>query len=345
MTGYTRQSSADIIDGNTISAANHNNEFNALVNAFHATTGHDHSGGAAEGAPIEVIGPAQDFIAGAASLSPKTTATYSLGTTLLRYTTGWFSGQVTAAGGFAGALTGNVTGAVTGNVTGNLTGNVTGDVTGNLTGNVTGNAATATKLATARTITLSGDLSGSASFDGSANVTITGAVSDDSHTHDTRYYTESEIDTALALKANLASPTFTGTPAAPTAAADTTTIQLATTAFVIGQASSSTPVMDGTAAVGTSLKYARADHVHASDTSKPAIPIGSSGVGQFAQLSAGSGVALALASGGTWAYFAVLYDSTTKVIEGSAAGVAAGGSTIASGVVGRAWVGWAWRIS
>jgi hypothetical protein len=37
---------------------------------------------------------------------------------------------------------------------------------------------------------------------------------------------------ALALKANLASPTFTGVPAAPTAAADTSTTQLATTAFV-----------------------------------------------------------------------------------------------------------------
>ena len=41
--------------------------------------------------------------------------------------------------------------------------------------------------------------------------------------------------TALNLKANLASPTFTGTPAAPTAAADTNTTQVATTAYVIGQ--------------------------------------------------------------------------------------------------------------
>ena len=36
----------------------------------------------------------------------------------------------------------------------------------------------------------------------------------------------------LALKANLASPTFTGTPKAPTAAAGTSTTQIATTAFV-----------------------------------------------------------------------------------------------------------------
>lgn len=38
---------------------------------------------------------------------------------------------------------------------------------------ITGNAATATKLATARTITIDGDVDGSASFDGSANATIT----------------------------------------------------------------------------------------------------------------------------------------------------------------------------
>lgn len=40
------------------------------------------------------------------------------------------------------------------------------------------------------------------------------------------------IDNNLALKANIASPTFTGTPAAPTAAAGTNTTQIATTAFV-----------------------------------------------------------------------------------------------------------------
>lgn len=66
----------------------------------------------------------------------------------------------------------------------------------------------------------------------------------------------------------LSSPTFTGTPAAPTAAADTNTTQIATTAFVIGQASSTSPAMDGSVAVGTSLKYARADHVHPTDTSR-----------------------------------------------------------------------------
>lgn len=46
-----------------------------------------------------------------------------------------------------------------------------------------GNASTATTLATSRIISLGGDLSGSASFNGGANITITAAVADDSHNH------------------------------------------------------------------------------------------------------------------------------------------------------------------
>jgi len=58
------------------------------------------------------------------------------------------------------------------------------------------------------------------------------------------------------------SPALTGTPTTSTAAADTNTTQIATTAFVVGQASSTNPIALGTVAVGTSLRYARADHVH-----------------------------------------------------------------------------------
>ena len=82
-----------------------------------------------------------------------------------------------------GDITGNVTGDLTGNVTGNLTGNSSGTHTGSVVGNVTGNSSTATKLATARTVQLSGDVTGSATFDGSANINITAAVQDDSHSH------------------------------------------------------------------------------------------------------------------------------------------------------------------
>ena len=76
------------------------------------------------------------------------------------------------------------------------------------------------------------------------------------------------LQAALDVKAPLASPSLTGTPTAPTAAADTNTTQLATTAFVLGQAGATAPAMDGTAAVGTSTRFARADHVHPTDTSR-----------------------------------------------------------------------------
>lgn len=71
---------------------------------------------------------------------------------------------------------------VNANLSGNVTGNVTGNISGS-SGSTTGNAATATKLATARTVQLSGDVTGSASFDGSANINITATVGDDSHAH------------------------------------------------------------------------------------------------------------------------------------------------------------------
>jgi hypothetical protein len=58
------------------------------------------------------------------------------------------------------------------------------------------------------------------------------------------------------------SPTLTGTPLSTTAAADTNTTQIATTAFVVGQASAVNPSALGSVAIGTSLRYARADHVH-----------------------------------------------------------------------------------
>lgn len=57
-------------------------------------------------------------------------------------------------------------------------GTVAGNVTfsGTLTGDLTGNADTATALATARDIALTGDVTGSASFDGTGNASITAAI-------------------------------------------------------------------------------------------------------------------------------------------------------------------------
>ena len=77
-----------------------------------------------------------------------------------------------------------------------------------------------------------------------ANGVIT--VNDDSHNH-----TIANVDglqTALNAKAPLASPTFTGTPKAPTAASGTNTTQIATTAFV--QAA-----VDGKIAAADAMRY------------------------------------------------------------------------------------------
>jgi hypothetical protein len=80
------------------------------------------------------------------------------------------------------------------------------------------------------TITLGGDLSGSVTLTNLGNGTLTATVADDSHNH-----TVANVDglqAALDLKATLASPTLTGAPLAPTAAANTNTTQIATTAYV-----------------------------------------------------------------------------------------------------------------
>ena len=90
---------------------------------------------------------------------------------------------------------------------GRLSGSYGISVTGS-SASCTGNANTASSLQTARTIALSGDVSGSASFNGGSNVTISATVADDSHNH-----VVSNVDglqTALDAKASLSGATFTG---------------------------------------------------------------------------------------------------------------------------------------
>lgn len=78
-----------------------------------------------------------------------------------------------------------------------------GNLTGNVTGAVTGNATTATKLATARTIDITGDITATAvAFDGSSNIAISATVNDDSHNH--IIANVDGLQTALNGKASLA---------------------------------------------------------------------------------------------------------------------------------------------
>jgi hypothetical protein len=123
-------------------------------------------------------------------------------------------------------------------------------------------------------------------------------------------------------KAPKESPTFTGVPAAPTAAVDTNTTQLATTAFVVAQAATVAPLANGTAAVGTSKKYARQDHVHA-------VPlVGASAIAANATvnvLSGGSGQCLITLHAKASSSFGVFGARTV--------GISIGGTVVASTVI------------
>ena len=98
---------------------------------------------------------------------------------------GDLSGSVSIDGSANVTLTATVANDSHTHAFGNLTGKPTTLAGYGITDAVssTGNAATASKLATARTISLTGDASGSVSFDGSANAAITVVVANDSHTH------------------------------------------------------------------------------------------------------------------------------------------------------------------
>ena len=83
-----------------------------------------------------------------------------------------------------------------------------------------------------------------------------------------RFYTNTNLTTRLQEKASTISPSFTGTPTSTTPPQNNNSTRIATTEYVLGQASAVNPTMNGTVAVGTSLRYARADHVHPTDTSR-----------------------------------------------------------------------------
>lgn len=166
-------------------------------------------------------------------------------------------------------------------------------------GPLTGNASTATKLANARTIGITGDITWtSPSFDGSGDITAAATLAASGVTAGT--YTKVTVDskgrttsgTALSatdIPALDVSKITTGTLSVArggtgvTTSTGTGSVVLSTSPVLttpnIGVAtgtsfnsitglSSTTPANNGTAAIGTSTTVARADHVHASDSTK-----------------------------------------------------------------------------
>ena len=85
-TGYTRNDTANnIADGNVINAADFDGEYDAIEAAFNSSTGHTHDGTSAEGAPITVLGPSQEFVASSSEVKPSTNAGLDLGTSALKF--------------------------------------------------------------------------------------------------------------------------------------------------------------------------------------------------------------------------------------------------------------------
>ena len=135
----------------------------------------------------------------------------------------------------------------------------------------TGTTAPATYLAKSAFNTYSGTTVPATYLAKSAFNTYTGTTAPATYLAKSAFNTYSgNTETLINSKADINSPTFTGIPSAPTAAVNTNTAQIATTAFVVGQAANTTPLMDGSATIGTSLRYARQDHVHPVDTSRVA---------------------------------------------------------------------------
>jgi hypothetical protein len=89
------------------------------------------------------------------------------------------------------------------------------------------------------------------------------------------YYNKSQINQytgetkcAINLKANIDSPTFTTLAKSVTPSVNDNSTCIATTAWYIGQAGTSNPIMDNGVCVGTSNLFSREDHIHPSDTSR-----------------------------------------------------------------------------
>lgn len=267
MAGYTRQdTSNNIATGNVINAADIDNEFDAIVNTFNATTGHKHDGTASEGPPITVTGPSQDVVTTATALYPKLDNTVDLGTSLLEYKDLYIDGVANidslvadTADINAGTIDATVIGGTTAAAGTFSTLAATSATVGGIAVATISAAQTITnKIISADTNTLSG-IAASSFVLSNALGYIDGTVAAKAipagvvvGTTDTQTLTNKTINltsnTLVATSAQLAaaltdetgtgsavfsaSPTFTGTPLAPTATAGTSTTQIATTAFV-----------------------------------------------------------------------------------------------------------------
>jgi hypothetical protein len=95
MAGYTRQDTANnIANGSVIDADDLDGEFNAVENAFNASSGHSHDGSSGQGAPVTKVGPGQDIIVGTSTVLPKANNIIDLGSSAAQFKDGYFDGTL-----------------------------------------------------------------------------------------------------------------------------------------------------------------------------------------------------------------------------------------------------------
>jgi hypothetical protein len=248
---------------------------------------------------------------------------------------------ITAVGTITGgnlATTGTITAGSTISATGNVTGgniNTAGIIssTGNSVhgiANVIAGNAIITSLVQAATLSATGNVIGGNL--NAAGLSLSGNV-----------VSGLSMITNIITTANITGGNIStaGNLSIPTAAVNTNTTQAATTAFVVGQASATTPQLVGaTGAVGTSLRYAREDHVHEGvtsvavgtgiSTSAPdgAITLTNTGVTSAV---AGTGVGVSAATGGvTFSIGQAVATSSTPTFAGLTVGT---GSVTAGNII------------
>jgi len=206
MAGYTRfDVTNQIVNGATVDATYLDGEFDAIEAAFSSSTGHAHDGSTGNGAPITEVGPAQDLIISGTTVLPKTDNTLDLGSATFEFKNLYIDGTANIDALVADTADVNG-GTIDGTVIGGTTPAAATFTTATAAGGFVGNASTATTLQTARTISLAGDVTGSASFNGSANISITSTVANNSHTHTVSNIT----DAGTMASQNASAVTITG---------------------------------------------------------------------------------------------------------------------------------------
>ena len=204
------------------------------------------------------------------------------------------------------------------------------------TGALTGNASTATTLQTARSIAISGPITGTAtSFNGSSDITIPVTALDVGHANVTGTLpvtcggTGVTTSTGTGSVVLSASPALTGAPTAPTASFGTNTTQIATTAFVTSAVDAARTGLD----VKSSVRAATTANITLSNTQTVdgvALAVGDRVLVKDQATATENGIYIV--AGGAWTR-ATDFDTTTEVTAGAFTFVESGTANADSGWV------------